>query len=147
MLFWCHLSVQVGKGEGTASGSQVRTVSPIGSEPRLNDSGGRSPRNCGADIPRFPNCRTRSNRRFRLSLSFPEWLSAKICRANSIEGLNPEINRRRPLDIVHRESAVFRVVGTWLLEQNDEWAVAQSGLILTDLGNVGDAEKHDSGPV
>ena len=79
------------------------------------------------------------------SLSFPEWLPAKICRANSIEGLNPEINRRRLLDIVHRESAVFRVVGTWLLEQNDEWAVAQSGLILTDLGNVGDAESTTRG--
>ncbi len=81
------------------------------------------------------------------SLLFLEWLSAKICSANPIEGLNPEINRRRPLDIVHLESAVFRMVGTWLVEQNDEWAVARSGLILADPVNVGDAEKPDSEPV
>ena len=118
------------------------TVASLGSTAVGNDRRGIAKRI-------FQDCPTA--RRGRIggfaSLSFPEWLSAKICRANSIEGLNPEINRRRPLDIVHRESAVFRVVGTWLLEQNDEWAVAQSGLILTDPGNVGDAEKHDSGPV
>ena len=81
------------------------------------------------------------------SLLFFECLPAIISSAHTIEGLNSEINRRRPLDIVHRESVVFRLVGAGLLEQNDEWAVARSGLILGDPVNVGDAEKPDSEPV
>ncbi len=60
------------------------------------------------------------------SLSFPEWLPAKICSANSIEGLNPEIKATvlRISFIASPPSSAWSEPGCWSGTTNRPWLEA-----------------------
>ena len=57
-------------------------------------------------------------------MTFPKEHRAKLHATNPIERLNGEIKRRtNVVGILPNDAAIVRLVGTLLLEQNDEWAV------------------------
>ena len=57
-------------------------------------------------------------------MTFPKDHRSKIHSINPLERLNGEIKRRT--DVVANETAITRLVGALLLEQNDEWAVQRA---------------------
>ena len=58
---------------------------------------------------------------------------------NPLERLNKEIKRRSDVvGIFPNETAVTRLVGALLLEQNDEWATTRRYMTLETLGTVSD---------
>src|SRR5579863_5800813 len=60
-------------------------------------------------------------------MSFPKDHRLKIHSTNPLERLNGEIKRRTEVvGIFPNEAAITRLVGTILLEQNDEWAVQRA---------------------
>jgi putative transposase len=64
-------------------------------------------------------------------MSFPQEHWVKIHSTNGLERLNGEVKRRTDVvGIFPNDEAIFRLVGSILLEQNDEWAV-QRGRYMT----------------
>ena len=60
-------------------------------------------------------------------MSFPREHRTKLHSTNPIERLNGEIKRRTDVvGIFPNDSAIVRLVGALLLEQNDEWAVQRA---------------------
>ena len=98
-------------------------------------------------FPKVAQLRDEAESEVLAYLSYPESRHTKICSTNPIERLNKEIKRRsRTVEIFPCESAILRLVGALLIEQNDEWAVARSYLNLADLARVCDADKTDPEP-
>src|SRR5665213_3774859 len=65
-------------------------------------------------------------------MTFPKEHRAKIHSTNPIERLNGEIKRRTEVvGIFPNEEAITRLIGSILLEQNDEWAVQRGCLLYT----------------
>ncbi len=73
-------------------------------------------------------------------MTFPREHRTKLHSINPIERINGEIKRRT--DVVGtfpNDDAILRLVGTLLLEQNDEWAVQRSGyMTLETIAPLGD---------
>jgi putative transposase len=59
-------------------------------------------------------------------MSFPKEHRPKIHSTNPLERLNGETKRRTDVVGIPNEDAITRLVGTILLEQNDEWAVRRA---------------------
>jgi len=60
-------------------------------------------------------------------MSFPQEHWVKIHSTNGLERLNGEVKRRTDVvGIFPNDEAIFRLVGSILLEQNDEWALQRS---------------------
>ncbi len=60
-------------------------------------------------------------------MGFPAQHRAKLHSINPLERLNGEIKRRSEVvGIFPNEEAVTRLIGSLLLEQNDEWAVQRA---------------------
>jgi transposase-like protein len=73
-------------------------------------------------------------------MTFPKEHRAKIHSTNPLERLNKEIKRRTDVvGIFPNETAVTRLIGAILLEQNDEWAVQRRYLTLETLAPISDA--------
>lgn len=73
-------------------------------------------------------------------MGFPQAHRTKLHSTNPIERLNGEIKRRTDVvGIFPNEDAIFRLVGSILLEQNDEWAVQRSRyMTLETIANLRD---------
>ena len=73
-------------------------------------------------------------------MTFPKEHRAKIHSTNPLERLNKEIKRRTDVvGIFPNETAITRLIGAILLEQNDEWAVQRRYLTLETLAPISDA--------
>src|SRR6185437_7569067 len=60
-------------------------------------------------------------------MSFPQEHWVKIHSTNGLERLNSEVKRRTDVvGIFPNDEAIVRLVGSILLEQNDEWAVQRA---------------------
>ena len=72
-------------------------------------------------------------------MTFPSEHRAKIHSTNPLQRVNKEIKRRtNVVGIFPNEAAIVRLVGAILIEQNDEWAVAQRYMTLETLAPLGD---------
>lgn len=72
-------------------------------------------------------------------MTFPKEHRTKIHSTNPLERLNEEIKRRTDVvGIFPNESAIYRLVGALLLQQNDEWALQRRYMTLETLAEVGD---------
>jgi putative transposase len=72
-------------------------------------------------------------------LGFPAPHRARLCSTNPPERLNKEIKRRSDVvGIFPKDAAVIRLVGSLLLELNDEWATTRRYMSLETLGSVSD---------
>ena len=73
-------------------------------------------------------------------MSFPAAHRIKLHSTNSLERLNGEIKRRTEvIGIFPDETAITRLVGAILLEQNDEWAVQRDRyMTLESIAPIGD---------
>lgn len=73
-------------------------------------------------------------------MGFPQAHRPKLHATNPIERLNGEIKRRTDVvGIFPNEDAIIRLVGSILLEQNDEWAVQRSRyMTLETIANLRD---------
>ena len=66
-------------------------------------------------------------RKWCACLSVPTWCVAKLYWTNPIERFNGEIKRRAEVvGMCPNDDAIVRLVGSILLEQNDEWAVQRA---------------------
>ena len=59
-------------------------------------------------------------------VTFPPQHRTKLHSTSPIERLNGEIKRRTEVVGFPNEDAIVRLIGTILLEQNDEWAVQRA---------------------
>ena len=73
-------------------------------------------------------------------MSFPAQHRTKLHNTNPLERLNGEIKRRTEVvGIFPNETAITRLVGAILLEQNDEWAVQRARyMTLETIAPLGD---------
>ncbi len=72
-------------------------------------------------------------------MGFPAQHRSQLCSTNPLERVNKKIKRRSDVvDIFPNEAAVVRLIGTLLLEQNDEWATTRRYMTLETLGSVSD---------
>jgi transposase-like protein len=73
-------------------------------------------------------------------MTFPQQHRAKLHSTNPLERVNGEIKRRTEVvGIFPNEAAITRLVGSILLEQNDEWAVQRSRyMTLESVAAIGD---------
>ena len=72
-------------------------------------------------------------------MTVPKEHHRKLHSTNRIERLHAEIKRRtNVVGIFPNENAITRLVGTVLLEQNDEWAVARKYMPLESIAAVRD---------
>jgi transposase-like protein len=73
-------------------------------------------------------------------MSFPKEHRSKLHSTKPIERLNGEIKRRTDVvGIFPNDEAIVRLVGTLLLEQNDEWAVQRARyMTLETIAPMGD---------
>lgn len=71
-------------------------------------------------------------------MEFPKELRQKLHSTNPLERLNKEIKRRtNVVGIFPNEKAAERLIGAVLLEQNDEWTIANRYMPLEALGKLG----------
>ena len=71
-------------------------------------------------------------------MTFPKVHWSQIHSTNPIERLNREVKRRtNVVPIFPNESAIVRLVGALLLDQNDEWAVTRRYMSLETLAGLG----------
>jgi hypothetical protein len=72
-------------------------------------------------------------------MAFPKEHWSQLHSTNPIERLNREVKRRtNVVAIFPNESAIIRLVGALLLEQNDEWAVRRRYMSLETLAGLSD---------
>ena len=72
-------------------------------------------------------------------MSFPREHRQKLHSTNPLERLNGEIKRRtNVVGIFPNETAITRLVGAILLEQNDEWAVSRRYMTLESIAQTSD---------
>ena len=72
-------------------------------------------------------------------MGFPKAHRAQIHSTNPLERLNAEIKRRTDVvGIFPNESAITRLVGALLLEQNDEWQLQRRYMQLEGLQSLSD---------
>lgn len=65
---------------------------------------------------------------------------SQIHSTDPIERVNREVKRRtNVVSILPNEAAIERLVGAFLLEQNDEWAVSRRYMSLESLAQLCDA--------
>jgi len=78
-------------------------------------------------------------------MTFPTEHWSKIHSTNPLERLNKEIKRRtNVVGIFPNETAITRLVGAILAEQNDEWAVSRRYMTLETLARLG---HHEDNPM
>lgn len=76
--------------------------------------------------------------------SFPHEHWPKIHSTNPLERLNKEIKRRtNVVGIFPNEAAIIRLVGAFMLEQNDEWAVTRRYMTLETVAAACDDTAMD----
>ncbi len=90
--------------------------------------------------PRVPKLMDDAEADVLAYMSFSAQHRAKIHSTNPIERLNGEIKRRSDVaGIFPNEAAVTRLIGAFLLEQNDEWAVQRARyMTLETIAPLGD---------
>ena len=72
-------------------------------------------------------------------MAFPKAHRTQIHSTNPLERLNAEVKRRTDVvGIFPNESAVIRLVGALLLEQNDEWQLQRRYMQLEGLASLSD---------
>jgi len=70
-------------------------------------------------------------------MGFPKELRTKLHSTNPLERLNKEIKRRtNVVGIFPNEPAAERLIGAVLLEQNDEWSIANRYMPLEAIGKI-----------
>ncbi len=91
----------------------------------------------GEKVPKLADMMDASREDVLAYMSFPKDHWAQIASTNPLERVNKEIKRRADaIGILPNNTAVVRLVGALMLEQNDEWAVSRRYMTLETLGAV-----------
>jgi putative transposase len=76
-------------------------------------------------------------------MTFPKVHRTQIATTNALERINAEVKRRTDVVGIFPNDAAARLVGTLLLEQNDEWQLQRRYMSLEGLQAV--SENHNPG--